>query len=391
MRHRPISSILFLSFHALLLSGASVYATGRDQPEQEALARSRALEDQGAYDRAAEQYQAILREFPSSTEARLGLGRDLARIGRCKEAANALIPLPPSSESQGETETMIGVCYFRAGRFALAISYLEQATKLAPEDTEARIFLSRAYASLGRNKQAIDILKAGLARNPNDADLLYWIGRHYNELAEQTYQSMVRRSSDHYLVHEFEGDQFRLKQEYDKALDAYGKALKAAPDAPGVHFKLGEIYWRLLRFDEAKRELETELRANPFHAQANFELGDVEIREGNIKEGIPYVERALELDPRLIEAHRSLGRALLVEKQYDKALNEFSVVARAEPSDQTIHALLANAYRQMGRTREAQEETRTYEKLISEKDAQLRRLKAEEQQMDIRSSPPPKD
>jgi len=45
----------------------------------------------------------------------------------------------------------------------------------------------------------------------------------------------------------------------------------------------------------------------------------------------------------------------------------------------------------MGRTREAQEETRTYEKLISEKDAQLRRLKAEEQQMDIRSSPPPKD
>ena len=202
---------------------------------------------------------------------------------------------------------------------------------------------------------------------------------------------MVRRSSDHYLVHEFEGDQFRLKQEYDKALDAYGKALKAAPDAPGVHFKLGEIYWRLLRFDEAKRELETELRAKPFHAQANFELGDVEIREGNIKEGIPYVERALELDPRLIEAHRSLGRALLVEKQYDKALNEFSVVARAEPSDQTIHALLANAYRQMGRTREAQEETRTYEKLISEKDAQLRRLKAEEQQMDIRSSPPPKD
>src|SRR5438876_6305907 len=358
MRHRPISSILFLSFHALLLSGASVYATGRDQPEQEALARSRAIEDQGAYDRAAEQYQAILREFPSSTEARLGLGRDLARIGRCKEAANALIPLPPSSESQGETETMIGVCYFRAGRFALAISYLEQATKLAPEDTEARIFLSRAYASLGRNKQAIDILKAGLARNPGDLDLLYWIGRHYNELAEQTYQNMVRRSPDHYLVHELAGDQFRLKQEYDKALEAYGKALNAAPDAPGIHFKLGEVYRRLLKFDEARRELESELRINPFHAQANFELGDIDVKQGSFKEGMPYLQRALEIDPKLVEAHRSLGKAFLAEKHYDNALYEFSLVARADPGDHTIHALLATAYRQMGRTKEAEEETR---------------------------------
>ena len=383
--------VLPLSFYALLVHGSAVHAFDRDGSNLQALARARALENQGAYDQAAKYYQAFLREFPSSYEARLGLGRDLARIGRCEEAASALKPLPRSREHQGEGEALIGICYFRSRRFAQAIAYLDNAAKLAPNDKEPRIFLSRAYASVGRRRKAIDTLKAGLVRNPGDLDLLYWIGWHYNELAEQTHENMVRRSPSHYLVHELEGDQFRLKQEYDKALEAYGKALNAAPDAPGIHFKLGEVYRRLLKFDEARRELESELRINPFHAQANFELGDIDVKQGSFKEGMPYLQRALEIDPKLVEAHRSLGKAFLAEKHYDNALYEFSLVARADPGDHTIHALLATAYRQMGRTKEAEEETRTYERLVGEQGAELLRLKAEEQETDAPSVPPPKN
>ena len=106
---------------------------------------------------------------------------------------------------------------------------------------------------------------------------------------------------------------------------------------------------------------------------------------------MPYLQRALEIDPKLVEAHRSLGKAFLAEKHYDNALYEFSLVARADPGDHTIHALLATAYRQMGRTKEAEEETKTYERLVGEQGAELLRLKAEEQETDAPSVPPPKN
>ena len=52
-------------------------------------------------------------------------------------------------------------------------------------------------------------------------------------------------------------------------------------------------------------------------------------------------------------------------------------------------ALLANTYRQMGRTKEAEEETRTYQKLIGDKERALEQLKAKEQGMATASPPAP--
>ena len=55
--------VLSLSFYALLLHGSAMHAFDRDRSNLQALARARALENQGTYDQAAKYYQAFLREF----------------------------------------------------------------------------------------------------------------------------------------------------------------------------------------------------------------------------------------------------------------------------------------------------------------------------------------
>ena len=61
-----------------------------------------------------------------------------------------------------------------------------------------------------------------------------------------------------------------------------------------------------------------------------------------------------------------------------KALDEFALVAKAEPSDHTIHALLASVYQRMGREQEAGEEKRKYDELMKQQMNDLQQREAEQ-------------
>jgi len=349
---------------------------------QDALSSAQSFESRGDYTQAAEAYEAALRGAPSSRQARLGLGRVLGKLGRCDESAHALEPLVESSRS--DVEVTLGDCYFRTHKFDKAIAHFELARQLRPINQETWIELGRAYASAGRNKEALSTWKAWLKQHPSDVDALYWIGSTYNSMAQSVLEDMERKDPNHYLVQELEGDQFRLRQEYEKALQAYQKALKAAPNAPGLHFDLGDVYYQTSKYQEARQELEKELAINADHARANFELGDIDIKQGRVEEGMSRLDRALNRNPGLAEAHRSRARGLLAEKRYEDAVRELLWVAKASPSDHTVHAMLATAYRQMGHLKEAQQEADISAKLINERAASLQRLKTEEQELNDR-------
>lgn len=340
----------------------------------------RALDQAGKYDRAVEQWRRLLHQFPGLTEARLGLADDLALLDRCEKAGTTGSEGSPAEPANGEQEAVTGVCYYRRNDLPAALKHLEAAVKLAPDDQQAAIFLGRAHASSGRPEEGIRVLEAYQARRGEQADTLYWIGAFYDQLAEQAYQTLVKAHPDSYLVLETQGDQFLLQQKYDQALSAYGKALALAPNAPGLHFDLGNTYWRMAKLGPAASALEAELRVNPNHAQANFELGDIDVKQGDAQKGVPLLEKALALNPGLTEAHRSLGRAFLTERRYPEALRELSVVVQAEPSDHTVHAMLASLYERMGNAQKAAEETRKSNELVKQQMTDLARKEAEQNQ-----------
>ena len=356
---------------------------------QAALAEAQSLESRGNYQDAAKQYQAALKLSPSSPEARLGVGRTLAKLGRCEESYVALKPLVGSPRNN--IEPILGKCYFSMHNFDQAIAHLKLARQAAPTDQEVCITLGRAYASAGRNREAINTLKAWLSGHPQDPDALYWVGRIYNSMSQDVLDRMTAKDPNNYLVHELEGDQLRLKQDYGTALLAYQEALKAAPDSPGLHFNVGDVYYKMLKYPEAREELQEELKVNPYHAQANFELGDIAIKQGRVEDGMPYLDRALKLDPALAEAHRSMARGLLAEKRYQDAVSELLWLTKSDPSDHTAHAMLASAYRQMGKMQEAQEEAAISQKLLQDRAAALENLKTEEQEINDRPSAPPEN
>lgn len=334
------------------------------------LAELKLLDDQGRPDQAIPQYRKLLREYPESAQVRLGLANDLAREDRCED-----VPEPTSPRSAAGA-VVSGICDFRRNNLTNAIARLSEALRSAPADREARIFLGRAYAEAGRPEEGIRVLKSAPKDGAGDAETLYWLGRFYDQMAQGTYDAMSKSYPDSALLLETQGDQLALQQRYGEALKAFEKARAVSPDAPGLHFELGNCYWHLERLDEAAAELGAELSVDPNHAQANFEQGDISVKRGDTDRGVALLARALALDPGLTEAHRSLGRAYLSRQEFAKALDEFSLVARADPSDHTIHALLASVYQRMGRVREAKEETRKYDELMKQQSSDLERREA---------------
>ncbi len=401
MAPQPIAALkaLFVcTALSILCTGPTASATLAAQPEmtvstaERDLADAKSLEERGSFEEAIQKYRAILKDSPSSAPARRGMAIDLAKLGRCDEAQAAFGSVtPPTPHSLNETEQSVGACYFRMHNYKQAIIHLENVRKARPGDKEACIDLARVYAAVGRGKEGIAILKASLAANPRDVDVLYWIGTLYHTLAQQVLDTMTAKDPNHYLVHELEGDQLRLRQDFQGALTAYQEALKAAPNSPGMHFNVGDAYYRMLKLPEAKDELEKELTINPYHAQANYEFGEIHLKEGKAKEAITYLQRAVKLDPALMDAHRALGRALISDKRYDAAIRELSVAAKSDPSDHTIHAMLATAYRQMGRIQEAEQEAQISQKLMSDRASRLQRIKTEEQEFNDEPSLPPEN
>jgi len=340
---------------------------------------ARALDQAGQYDEAATKWRRLLRQFPGTAEAELGLANDLALLDRCEKDGFPELGSSPAKTSE-EQDVVAGICQYRRNALPAALKHLEAAVRSVPGDRQAAIFLGRAYASSGQPQEGIRVLEAYQARRGAQADTLYWIGSFYDQLAEQAYQMLVQEHPNSYLVLETQGDQLFQRQKYEEALAAYQKALALAPNAPGLYFDLGNTYWRVEKFDQAASALEAELKLNPNHAQANFELGDVDVKQGRVGDGIPLLEKAITLNPSLTEAHRSLGRAFLAERHYPEALRELLIVVQAEPSDHTVHAMLASLYQRMGNSEKAAEETFKSNELMKRQMADLQRKEADQSQ-----------
>jgi Tfp pilus assembly protein PilF/SAM-dependent methyltransferase len=83
-------------------------------------------------------------------------------------------------------------------------------------------------------------------------------------------------------------------------------------------------------------------------AAANHVLGVVVHRQGRSVEGIDYLRKAIESDPRVADAHNNLGNILKDVGQLDEATASFRKAIDLQPENAMAHYNLGAAYRQGG-------------------------------------------
>lgn len=117
-----------------------------------------------------------------------------------------------------------------------------------------------------------------------------------------------------------EGNRFYNQKRYDEALKMYTDAQAISPEAPELHYNIGNVLFRKREFEKAAEEyLKAQASRDRRLAQAAvFNRGNALMLQGRLPEAINSYVQALRADPADADAKRNLELALRLLKEQQK-------------------------------------------------------------------------
>ena len=331
---------------------------------QELVAKARAAQQQGDFRTAENYFRLALQSQPRSVELWNGLGVALNRQELYDQAADAFgkaLALEPSIDG---IRLNLGIALFRGGK----LSEAAQAFERLPQQQQARELLALTYMGLQKHEQALPLLEE-LAPASADPSLHLALAKCYERMGratevEKTVARMFKVVPDGAPLHFALAEANERDSNTDGALAEYRKAAGLDPTLIGVRLRISRLLWKDRKFNEAETELEAELKNDPGSVDAKFYLASIYLyRDDNWRRATPLLKEFVRVRPNEKNGYFELGRALLKDNQVPEALRALEKAIALGPNDASSHYLLAQAYRQAGRTADASREFETLKRL----------------------------
>jgi tetratricopeptide (TPR) repeat protein len=354
--------LLLLFIGVCLFTSHSLRAQTKDVDSLHAEAA--AAEANGDLSTAIERYRAILKINPRLAPAYNNLGALYFKEGQFHEAAEVLergLKLDPSMSS---ASALLGLSFFQMGEYRKAQPHLEAAVKAHPTDNNAAFMLVNDLTKQGEFEAAAIHLQQLSKREPNNERVWYLLGRVYMQLSEQALGKINQINPDSVWAHEISAELMESMKNYNGAIVEYKKALDIAPKQPGLHFKLGDVYWSLSQWDNAAEQFQLEQALDPKNCMIQWKLGDILLQKSvEPEQSLSYIDKALSACPNLAEARADRGRVLLKLHREQEAIPELLAAEKANPAEASTHFLLAQAYRATGKSEQAKAEMKSFSEL----------------------------
>jgi tetratricopeptide (TPR) repeat protein len=307
------------------------------------------------------------------------LAQNLLAQSQFARAADSPAAAGAQSATKGKTPDRAAAYY----HFALAHMYEEQVATYgrselankAIEEYRAAIDadptsayltsgLAELYAKTGRIRDAVVEAQDIIKRNPNNLEARRLLGRIYLrslgdmqagsgsesvlKLAIEQYEQIVRLQPDSMDDHLLLGRLYRLNNDLQKAESEFKTAVKLQPDSEEAITTLAYLYNELGDTARAAQVLssvpKTERSAKLYSA-----LGYTWEQQKQYKDAVEAYRHAIELDRDNLDAIRGLAQNLLNDGQADAALEQYKVIADANPEDAQTYVRIAEIYRKQGK------------------------------------------
>ena len=265
-----------------------------------------------------------------------------------------------------------GLAMLRNQQFDLAAKEFRGVLAITPKQSLARIYLARTLIEMNRVPEAVSEIERALSDQPNP-ETRFQAGRLLRELAESRFKQLRSQAGDSPAVLELSGERFERGGDLAKALREYRAAAALDATRSGVHYRIGNILWRMRELEAAQAELRRELEMSPHHGMANLRMGQTLLAADDAAASLQYLERAVTAMPQSLEAQREIGKAFRKAERLGDARQAWEIVAKARPDDDQIHYLLGNLYRDLGETRLASRELEIHRQILERRRARAER------------------
>jgi tetratricopeptide (TPR) repeat protein len=277
-----------------------------------------------APDRAAAYYHFSLAHMYEEQVASYGRS-ELAN--RAIEEYRLAIEADPTSEdlTAGRAEL-----YARTGRIRDAVVEAQDILKRDPNNLEARRLLGRIYL------RSLGDMQSG---NGSQSVL---------KLAIEQYEQIVKLQGDSMEDHLLLGRLYRLNNDLQKTENEFKTAVRLQPGSEEAVTTLAYLYNEMGDTTRATQVLAAVPDAAK-SAKLYSALGFTYEQQKQYKNAIEAYRHAIELDRDNLDAIRGLAQNLLNDGQTDAALDQYKVIADANPEDAQTYVRIAEIYRKQGK------------------------------------------
>jgi tetratricopeptide (TPR) repeat protein len=237
--------------------------------------------------------------------------------------------------------------YARASRIRDAVVEAQDIIKRDPNNLEARRLLGRIYL------RSLGDMQAG---NGSQSVL---------KLAIEQYEQIIRLQPDSMDDHLLLGRLYRLNNDLQKAETEFKTAVKLQPGSEEAVTTLAYLYNELGDTSRAAQVL-SEIPDVARSAKLYSALGYTYEQQKQYKNAIDAYRHAIELDRDNLDAIRGLAQNLLNDGQIDAALEQYKVIADANPEDAQTYVRIAEIYQRQGKFDLALENLKKSESMVQD-------------------------
>ncbi len=323
---------------AAILALAGGWALCQD-PAQEAQRAQRAMVS-GDYRQAVDIYSRLSAAFPQNLDIRKNLGLALHSTGRYSDALRCFDFVLRRNPRDKAALLFSGIELSSLHEADKAISNLSQF--LQEDDQTAAAFLARGRAYLSTNHfqlAAKDFTKAADIE-PGNVKAWEGLGESYLLAAQAAFQTVEERDVYSAEWYGLLARSYLSAEDYKTAFRFFHEAESRAPDLPGIHAGLAEVYQQINHPDWATIEFAREKQA------IHFAFTDLRKR---YIDALDFQQRGAEALARLArspetpEYHALLGLAYRMQRRDFDSIDEFRRSLALAPERSSLKLELATS------------------------------------------------
>lgn len=233
-------------------------------------------------------------------------------------------PVEASPRAQAYAHYIAATAYDRHGDQSSAIREMEQVAKLDPDSATPTLRLVRSFVRQQDYEHALEMSQRSVKQRPDHANLWIVLGEVNQQLkryddAEAAFRKAIELDPDSVLGYGALAELQENTNDLIPAIDLYHHLIEMNPEAAGLYYQLGLNLARIKDTEGARAAL----------------------------------TRAVELSPRLLMAHRTLGILCLEAGDNREAEKQLGQYLTQRPDDDSGREALAGALTRMEKFTEA--------------------------------------
>jgi len=295
----------------------------------------------GTAEKAIQAFIKVTELNPENDAAWFELSRLYAEKGRALDAKTAIENALELSPDNYYYQSVAADVYVAQGDTKKAIKLYEDILKQSPDKLDLYLTLARIYEQTGNEKKAEETyanakkFTGAVYEIASQKLQSYLESKDYTRAAKECI-ALIEEYPDYIEFKELLGDIYLMKQDADKALEAYTNILKDSPDEAQVQLKLSRVLLFTGKLDDGFAMAQKAFSNHDLDIDAKMEfllvLFDLSSRNKNLNDRAhPLINALIVTHPKNAKSYSIAGDYYQRESRYEEALAAYKLAVSCAP------------------------------------------------------------